>query len=111
MHPALHNWKTSGLYFAAWAPIGAILGLLISVAGSLTALETAAVIVPVTVVLSFACLSPWYACRALPLKSTGAGRLLGQHVLASVVVSGVVVFVAKTAASSFSVRGFAAADP
>src|SRR5579863_1147695 len=111
MHPVLHDWKTSGLYFAAWVPIGAILGLLISVAGSLRALETAAIIIPVTVILSFACLSPWYACRALPLKSTAAGRLLGQHVLAAVVVSAVVVFVAKTAASTFSVGGFAAAEP
>lgn len=111
MHPVLHDWKTSGLYFAAWAPIGAILGLLISVAGSLKALETAAIIVPVTVILSFACLSPWYACRALPLKTTDAGRLLGQHVLAAVVVSAVVLFIAKIAASSFSVGGFAAAQP
>jgi two-component system, LytTR family, sensor histidine kinase AlgZ len=102
MHPVLHSWKTSALYFAAWAPIGAIVGLLISVAGSLTALETAAIIVPVTVILSFACLSPWYACRALPLKSTGAERLLGQHVLAAIVVSAVVLFIAKIAASSLS---------
>jgi two-component system sensor histidine kinase AlgZ len=102
MHPILFNWKASLLYFAAWAPSGAILGLLISVAGSLTALETAAIIVPVTVVLSFICLSPWYACRALPLKSTGAGRLLAQHLLAAVVVSGAVLFVARIAAGSLS---------
>jgi two-component system sensor histidine kinase AlgZ len=102
MHPLLHNWKASLLYFAAWAPLGAILGLLISVAGSFTAIETAAVIVPVTVILAFVCLSPWYACRALPLRSTGGARLLGQHVLAAVVVSGVVLFVARIVASGLS---------
>jgi len=111
MHPFIHNWRAAALYLAAWVPLGAILGLLISVAGSLTAIETTAIIVPVTILLTFVCLSPWYACRALPLRSTGAGRLLGQHVLAAVVVSGVVVFVAKTVASSFSVGGFAAAEP
>src|ERR1700685_4344209 len=102
MHPLLQNWKASLLYFAAWAPLGAILGLLISVAGSLTAIETAVIIVPVTVILAFVCLSPWYACRALPLRSTGAGRLLGQHVLAAVVVSGAVLFIARIVASSLS---------
>jgi two-component system sensor histidine kinase AlgZ len=102
MHPLQHNWKASLLYFAAWVPLGAILGLLISVAGSFTAIETAAVIVPITVILAFVCLSPWYACRALPLRSTGAARLLGQHVLAAVVVSGVVLFVARIVASGLS---------
>lgn len=102
MHPILQNWKASLLYLAAWVPLGAILGLLISVAGSLTALETAAIIVPVSVMLAFVCLSPWYACRALPLRSSGAARLLGQHVLAAMVVSGVVLFVARIAAGSLS---------
>jgi len=98
MHPLLHSWKASLLYFAAWVPLGAILGLLISAAGSLTAFGTAVIIVPVTVILAFVCLSPWYACRALPLKSTSAGRLIGQHVLAAVVVSGAMLFVARIAA-------------
>ena len=101
----------------AWVPLGAILGLLISVAGYLTALETAAIIVPVTVILAFVCLSPWYACRALPLRSTGAGRLLGQHLLAAMVVSAAVVLIARLVAGSLSDvrpgldKKFAAADP
>jgi hypothetical protein len=104
MHPLLQNWKVSLLYFAAWVPLGAILGLLISVAGSLTAVETAAIIVPVIFILAFVCLSPWYACRALPLRSTGAARLLGQHLLAAAVVSGAMLLVARIAASSLGQR-------
>lgn len=104
MHPLLHSWKASLLYFAAWVPLGVILGLLVSAAGPLTAFETAFIIVPVIVILAFVCLSPWYACRALPLKSTGAGRLIGQHVLAAVVVSGAMLFVARIAASSLGQR-------
>ncbi len=102
MHPILQSWKSWLLYVAVWAPLGAILGLLISVAGSLTAIETAAVIVPVTAILALVCLSPWYACRALPLKSTSAARLLGQHVLAAVVVSGALLFVARVLVNSLS---------
>jgi hypothetical protein len=104
MHPLLQNWKAALLYLAAWVPLGAILGLLISDAGSLTAFETAVIIVPVTVILALVCLSPWYACRALPLKSTGSGRLIGQHVLAAVVVSGAMLLVARIAASSLGQR-------
>ena len=102
MHPLLHNWKGSLLYLAAWVPLGAILGLVIHVAGGLTAIETTVIIVPVVVILAFVCLAPWYACRALPLNSTGAGRLLGQHLLAAVVVSGAVLFVARLVAGGFS---------
>jgi two-component system sensor histidine kinase AlgZ len=117
MHPLLHNWKASLLYLAAWVPLGAILGLLISVAGSLTAIETAAIILPVTVILAFVCVSPWYACRALPLRSTSAWRLLGQHVLAAAVVSGAVLIVARILAGGLSDmlpgldRKFGAAGP
>jgi len=102
MHPIFHNWKASLLYLAAWIPLGALLGLLISITGRLTALETAAVTVPITVILALVCLAPWYACRALPLQSTGAAPLFGQHVLAAIVVSGAVLFIARLIASGFS---------
>jgi two-component system sensor histidine kinase AlgZ len=102
MHPIFQNWKVFLLYLSVWVPLGAILGLLISVAGFLSATETAAIIAPVTAVLAFVCLSPWYACRALPLRSGHAGRLLGQHVLAAMVVAAVVLLVARLAASGFS---------
>src|SRR5580700_8308210 len=117
MHPIFQNWKVFLLYLAVWVPLGAILGLLISVAGSLNATETAAVIIPVTVVLAFVCLSPWYACRALPLRSTKVWRLVGQHLLAAMVVSAGVLMVGRLSAIGFSDmvpqlnRGFMAADP
>jgi hypothetical protein len=117
MHPLLQNWKATLLYVAAWVPLGAILGLLISVAGSLTRIETAAIIVPVCLVLAFVCLSPWYMCRALPLRSGHLGRVIGQHLLAGLVVAAVTTAVARAAASSLSgplprlERGFASASP
>lgn len=117
MHPIFQNWRAFVLYLAVWVPLGAILGLLISVAGFLNATETAAVIIPVTVVLAFVCLSPWYACRALPLKSAKVVRLVGQHLLAAMLVAAGVLLVARLAASSFSDmlprldRRFVAAGP
>lgn len=102
MHPILQNWKASLLYMAAWVPLGAVLGLLVSVTGNLTALETAAIISPVTIVLALMCLAPWYACKALPLKSAGTFRLFGQHVLAAMVVSAAVLMVSKLVAAALS---------
>lgn len=117
MHPLLQNWKATLLYIAAWAPLGAILGLLISVAGRLSAIETTIVIVPVVIVLAFVCLSPWYMCRALPLRPGRLGRIIGQHVLAALAVAVFVTAVARAVISTVSAalpgfeRGFAAATP
>ncbi len=117
MHPIFQSWKAFLLYLAAWVPLGAILGLLISVAGFLTKAETTAIVAPVSVVLAFVCLSPWYVCRGLPLRSTSASRLLGQHLLAAMVVAAGVLLVARLAAGGFSAilpgldRRFGAAAP
>ncbi|HEY3824618.1 MAG TPA: histidine kinase [Bryobacteraceae bacterium] len=102
MHPVLGNWKGSLLYLGAWIPLGAMLGLLISTAGHLNFLDTVAVIVPVDIILAFVCLSPWYVCRALPFRSTNAVRLIGQHLLAAMVVSAAVVFLARIVAEGLS---------
>jgi two-component system sensor histidine kinase AlgZ len=117
MHPLLHSWKSTLLYVLAWAPVGAILGLLISVVGSLTKLETHAVVVPVTILLAFVCLSPWYMCRGLPLRTTNPWRLLGQHALAATLVSGGLMLAVTAFVSSLSDalpglnRGYSRAAP
>lgn len=102
MHPVLTNWRSALLYLATWIPLGCVLGLLVSVSGNLNTLETAAIITPVTIVLAFVCLSPWYVCRSLPLKSAGTFRLFGQHVLAAMVVSAAVLLVARVTASTLT---------
>jgi two-component system, LytTR family, sensor histidine kinase AlgZ len=102
MHPLFQNWRAPLLYLAVWMPLGAILGLLISVAGSLTATETTAIILPITLVLALICLSPWYACRALPLRSASAWRLFGQHLLAALVVSSAILILARLIAIGLS---------
>lgn len=102
MHPIFQNWRVFLLYLAIWVPLGAILGLLISVAGSLRAAEAAALIAPITVVLAFICLSPWYVCRALPLRSANPWRLGGRHLLGAMVVAVGVLYGARIAATGFS---------
>jgi two-component system sensor histidine kinase AlgZ len=102
MHPIFQNWRVFLMYLGAWAPLGAILGLLISASGNLNTAETAAITAPVSAILAFVCLSPWYTCRGLPLRSTTAQSLLGQHLLASIVIAGVVLLLARMVAGGFS---------
>ncbi len=102
MHPIFQNWRVFLLYLAAWIPLGAILGLLVSASGNLSVPETAAVTAPVALILAFVCLSPWYTCRGLPLRSTNAHNLFGQHLVASFVVAGAVLLVARLMAGAFA---------
>lgn len=117
MHPLLHSWKTWLLYLLAWAPVGLPFGLLMWRAGSLTALEATALTVPIVVVLAFVCLTPWFMCRALPLRGTGTFRLYGNWALAAIVVSVIVTMVGRIVVSSLSgalpgfERGFTAVTP
>jgi LytS/YehU family sensor histidine kinase len=117
MHPIFANWKVFLLYLAAWLPLGAMLGLLIRVTGGLSILETAAIAVPVVVVLAFDCLTPWYTCRVLPLRTARPSKLLTQHVLAAIIVAGLLVLLARLLAAALSGvmpgidRRFAAATP
>ena len=102
MHPIFQNWKVFLLYLAVWVPLGAILGLLISVAGSLSATETAAVIVPVTVVLAFVCLSRGTHAARCRCGRPAPRDCSAQHLLAAMVVAVGVLLVARLAASGFS---------
>ena len=102
MHPIFQNWRVFLLYLAAWVPLGAILGLLISATSSLSDVQTTVVTAPVTVILAFVCLAPWYTCRSLPLSSMNVKTLLGQHVLAAVVVAGGILLIARVTAGAFS---------
>jgi hypothetical protein len=94
MHPLLQNRNTLLAYFAAWLPLGAMLGVVISGAGHLDWRATLAFIAPLTLLLAFVCLSPWYLCRSLPLNGTPRWKLLTHHCVAAMFASALVLFVA-----------------
>jgi two-component system sensor histidine kinase AlgZ len=92
MHPLFQNRNTMFAYLFAWMPLGVILGIVISGAGRLDWRATFAITAPVTMLLAIVCLSPWYLCRALPLKSTGPLRLFSHHFVAAMFASALVLF-------------------
>lgn len=98
MHPLFQYKRGLLMYAGAWLPLGAILGELTATAGHLGVMETALLVSPVTLVLAIACLSPWYSCKALPLRSTRPHTLLWQHLAASIVVAGGTMLTARLTA-------------
>ncbi|MBZ5591779.1 MAG: histidine kinase [Acidobacteriia bacterium] len=102
MHPLLSSRTNFILYLAAWIPLGLMLGLVLSMPASLNWREATAVTVPLSLLLASVCLSPWYSCRFLPLGSTPLWKLLTNHLLAAVVLSGGVLLAGRTLATSFS---------
>src|SRR6266446_5308463 len=102
MHPLLVSRTNFLLYLAAWIPIGAMLGLVLNMSARLNWAETAAITAPLTLVLAFVCLSPWYSTRFLPLGATPFWKLLSNHLLAAMVLTGAVLLLARGLTASFS---------
>ena len=102
MHPLLSSRTNLLLYLTAWVPLGAMLGLVLSMPAGLDWRETTAITVPLSLMLAVVCLSPWYSCRFLPLGSTPVWKLLTNHLLAAVVLSGGVLWAGRTLAASFA---------
>jgi hypothetical protein len=102
MHPLLFSRTNSLLYLSSWIPLGAMLGLILSLSAPISWRETAAITAPLSLLLAFVCLSPWYSCRFLPLGSAPVWKLLTNHLLAAVVLSGGVLLTARLIAAGVS---------
>lgn len=102
MHPLFRSRTALISYLAAWLPLGALFGFMLSLSGGLTWLESTAVSLPALIVLIVLALSPWYTCRTLPLQSTPPARLIATHFLIAMCVSTAVVLVAKVSVAFFS---------
>ena len=102
MHPIFASRTNLILYLAAWIPTGAMLSFVISMSASINWAESAAITAPFTLLLALACLSPWYSCRYLPLRSTPIWKLLTNHLLAAVVLSAAIQMTARATAVALS---------
>jgi two-component system, LytTR family, sensor histidine kinase AlgZ len=112
MHPVLQSWRRFLVWMAAWLPLGAILVLVAHLSGGLTLPESTLVLAPAILVLAFVCLSPFYVCRSLPLRSASGSKILVNHVAAALILSGCVMLVGRFTASLLGLgRRFGAAVP
>ncbi len=78
-------------------------GFVLTAAGHLPWKENVAITAPLTVVLAFVCLSPWYSCRFLPLSSTPVWKLLLHHLVAAMCASTIVCVIVRMIV--LSIRG------
>jgi hypothetical protein len=87
MHPLLAARGRLVLYLAAWVPLLALVAYLTRGPGA-GWLLTAGALLPACLVFAFACLSPWYICRVLPLRLADVTRLAGTWTAAAVAAGG-----------------------
>ncbi len=91
MHPILRHREILSGYLTGFAVIGLMLAFLLGVSSRLRWMEVALVIVPLTLVLAMTCLSAWYVCRSLDLKTTADWKLGVAFLLAAMCASTVVM--------------------
>ncbi|MES1261656.1 MAG: histidine kinase [Acidobacteriota bacterium] len=99
MHPILQSWRRFATWMAGWIPVGAILVLVAHLSGRMRYMEAALVMAPATLVFAFVCLSPFYVCRSLPLRSAPPFKLMLNHLAAALLLSGGVMLIARFTAS------------
>src|SRR5947209_4093421 len=91
MHPLFKNRNGLLTYLAAWVPLGAMFGFVLSIYGQLRLIEGLSLTIPITFLLAVLCLSPWYTCRSLPLNGTPPLKILLNHIVAAMFTSAIVL--------------------
>jgi len=88
MNPFLARGDRLGLYLASWFVVGGLLASAVARPGGFTWGQALVILVPVTLVYGFICLSSWYVCRATPLRTSGAANVLTNIGGSAVIASG-----------------------
>ena len=94
MHPILARAERLAAYLAAWLVVAGLLATAM-VRQDLTWSAAFLLLLPVFLFYAFVCLSAWYVCRATPLTTSSALRLLASSATAAAVASGLLVFAAR----------------
>jgi LytS/YehU family sensor histidine kinase len=102
MQPLLRYWRQALIYFAVWLDFGAILGLVAAGAGHVPRLEGIALAIPVMFLFAFVCLTPYFTCRAVPLRSLAWKRLVRHHLTSTVVATALVLLIGTLLAAAMS---------
>lgn len=87
MHPILARPARLASYLSAWLVVGVLIAGAASRRG-LSLPEAVVLVLPPMLVYSFICLSAWYVCRAVPLRTSRALRVLGACLSAAAVATG-----------------------
>jgi len=88
MHPILGNLRRLAMYLLAWIPLTAVIMVLLMYSGGMQWQWALAVAAPLCLLYAFICLGTFYICKATPVETSKASRLLLTHGAAALLVSG-----------------------
>jgi len=100
MHPLLQHWRRFLIYLAAWIEFGLLLGWAGAASGHIARSAGIALAVPLAILLAFVCLTPYYVCRTVPLRSAAWQSLVRRLLPATVVACGAVMMAGRLAAGA-----------
>ncbi len=83
------------LYLLAWIPVALLLGYLAVMLGGLSWGEAAALSLPLALIFNLISLAPRPMCRVLPIGSTPAFKILGNHFAAALFAGLIWIVLAK----------------
>ena len=94
MHPILARVERLAAYLTAWLVVAVLLAAVLT-RQDVTWLSALTLLLPICLVYAFVCLSAWYVCRATPLTTSGAPRVLSSSAMAAVIASGLWIGLAR----------------
>ncbi|HTB10858.1 MAG TPA: histidine kinase [Bryobacteraceae bacterium] len=95
MHPIFAKKKRVEAYLVVWVLIGGLMTSFLRMPGILSVRESAGLAIPLCALYAFFCLTPWYMCPHLPLRTTNPISLIVQHLVAALLASGICVKLAN----------------
>jgi two-component system, LytTR family, sensor histidine kinase AlgZ len=90
MHPILARLERIASYLGAWLVVAGLLAAVLNFQG-LAWMAALLLVVPVSLVYAFVCLSAWYICRATPLSTSRALRVLASSAIGAAVAGGLFI--------------------
>jgi two-component system, LytTR family, sensor histidine kinase AlgZ len=88
MHPIFNRRGSLLLYVALWLALAVLLAGLLRMPGQLGWRDALIIAAPLCLFYGFVCLTPWYVCRYLPLRSTPWFKLIVNHFGAAILATG-----------------------
>jgi two-component system, LytTR family, sensor histidine kinase AlgZ len=106
VHPIFASYSRLALYLAAWLPPAALLTIEFATVGALPWSAAVLMAVPLSLAYAFVCLAAWYPCRATPIQTSGAPRLLTTHAAAAGLSSALWLMLASVWARALAAFGY-----
>ena len=87
LHPVLNRRGYLTAYVAVWVVLASLFTILIHSSSGIGLGETTVLLLPMLLLYAVIGLSAWYACKATPVRTAGAMRIIATHLTAGFALS------------------------